>query len=187
MTRPGWRWTRARVGPHRNPADATPATQLCWTGEIFELILLLTEKGRGIRLSRPQKRVVALAAVVAFNASWLYALVCTSRCAYGVCPHQAKQSSEQPCPHRPGSPSHKHEGEPSKDCSTHSHPNPIFISAAGPIVPAGLVSATALAAPRDFLILKNIDSADLRNAFSHSPPGFRNGRTICQMDTLLRI
>ncbi len=144
-------------------------------------------RGSALRLTRPRKRVVALATVALFNFTWFYSIACNSLCAFEVCPHQSKQQSEPRCHDDHTSPTSEHQDKQSKDCSTHSHPNPTFLAAPGFHVLPGLDSGSAWAVPTNFVRLFPNHSDPLREAFCHSPPPYSTGRTICQKESLLRI
>ena len=67
--------------------------------------------------------------VAVFTMAFFYASVCSTTCAVGVCPKQARQTSSHDC-ESSTSQHRNHSGSPAPqrpDCSKHPHPSPLFV------------------------------------------------------------
>ena len=133
------------------------------------------------------RRGVSLALIVGLNVAWLYAVVCTSLCAAGVCPNETTQAMSWHCHHQqtpvPNQQSPGHE----QNCHWHGHPTGGFLVAAGSQVAPDVQSLAGRVLPLASLIPAADPPLSPLDTSSHSPPGFSTGRIICQKQSLLRI
>ena len=138
-------------------------------------------------MGHSSRRGVSLALILGLNAAWLYAVMCASLCAAGVCPNETPPAMSEHCQNKQASglnhscPCHQ------PNCLWHGRPARVFLLPASIQAPPNLQRLAGRAVPSASMIpAANAPVAALDTA-SHSPPGGGTGRTICQKQSLLRI
>ncbi len=133
-----------------------------------------------------RQRVVVIAIIAVLNAGWFYAVGCAALCAFQACPQRLAQAPEERCHHESSSPSERDYRDEHSTCPQHSFPTAIVVLPAGPNTTLDLQSGSVFATATDFLPMTSACLAPFVSIHSGSPPGW-NGRTICQIESLLRI
>jgi hypothetical protein len=139
-----------------------------------------------MRLRTASARIVA----AAFTVAMLYASVCSTMCAAGVCPNEPRHSEgDDNCNQMPTGHSHdpqKHAPE-NHDCSTHHHPTVNIVK--GDNLPQFQLASAGRINPNDLLANSAQVIAFSLPAFSLSdpapPPNLRN--PLYQQISVLRI
>ena len=140
----------------------------------------------GHEMGHASRRGVSFALILGLNTAWLYAVMCASLCAAGVCPNEMMPGMGEQCHHEqaPGPNQQCPCHEPS--CLWQGHPRVFFVPA-GNQVPVDFQSLTAGVFPTASMVPATYAPDTSPDTSSHSPPGVSTGRTICQKESLLRI
>lgn len=133
------------------------------------------------------RRGISLTLIVGLNAAWLYAVMCTSLCAAGVCPNETGRAVGGHCRHERAPTSRQQVPVHEQNCLLHGHATNVFLIPAGGQAAPNLLSLAGEVLLFASLIPAVNPAVPLLDTSSHSPPGISTGRMICQKQSLLRI
>lgn len=123
-----------------------------------------------------------------FMVAVLYASVCTTTCAFGICPKQAHRTSGHDCDQMPSHHSHQsgHKSPDIPDCSQHGHPG-VFLAKSSEITK---VQFSVKEGPNASVPANGVSNLTANTAFaggSDLAPPLTRSLSLYQQNSVLRI